>query len=225
MKLFLLKREWILWVIILLPLILYFFLAAKLPAQIPSHYNINGQADAYMSPVKFLLDIIPVNALLYGVLLVLPQIDPRKKNYFLFSKAYYGIRLAVHLMLSAIFAISILSAAGWKMNVTRLISLCVMMLFVLLGNYLTRVRPNWFVGIRTPWTLDNETVWRKTHLVGGRLMFALGLIGMVLVLVLPVNTGGKILLPVVLISVMVPVIYSYMLYRKIKSGQSDQAPS
>lgn len=220
MKLLSLKREWILWVMILLPLIPYFLLAGRLPAEIPAHFDLGGHADAFMSPAKLLWNIVPVNVLLYGVLLVLPYLDPRKKNYFLFTKAYFYIRLVIHLFLSVILCFMILSATGWNMSMIRLTGLAVMLLLAILGNYLVTVKPNWFVGIRTPWTLDNELVWRKTHQVGGRLMFILGVLGFILVTILPVKTGGKALLPIVLVSVLVPLVYSYVLYRKIKREES-----
>lgn len=221
MKLFSLKREWILWIIVLLPVILYLILRTSLPARIPSHYNAAGKADAWMSPAAFLLTLVPVNLLLYVVFLVLPRLDPRRNNYFLFTPTYYYLRLAVHLFLSAIFCFILVSAAGWKLNVIRLTGLCVMLLFVVLGLCIRHVRPTWFIGIRTPWTLKNVTVWRKTHEAGGRWMLILGILGAILVLVLPVQAGKNVILPVILLGVLGPALYSFVLYKKIQHEQGS----
>lgn len=222
-SIFSLKREWILWIIIILPVILYLFLLHQLPALIPVHYNAAGKADTFASPMKFLTNIVPENIVLYLVFLILPRIDPKKKNYFFFTRAYFFIRFAVHFFLSALACVSLLSATGWKLNMIRLISLGVMILLTIIGNFLLHVKPNWFVGIRTPWTLSNDTVWKKTHLLGGRLMFILGIIGIILVLILPVRTSGRLILPVVLIAAFVPLIYSLILYKKIVKENPDSS--
>lgn len=211
------KREWILWAVILLPVVLYLCLLPGLPAEMPSHFNAAGKADAWMSPGRFLLTLVPVNILLYAVFLALPHLDPRKSNYFLFSDAYYYLRLAVHLFLSAVFCFVLASAAGWKLDVVRLTGLCVMLLLVILGLLLGQVRPNSFIGIRTPWTLRNETVWRKTHRTGGRWMSAIGLAGAVIILVLPAAAVRYVILPVILLAVFFPFVYSMVLYKSEKN--------
>lgn len=221
MKLFSLKREWILWVIILLPAIFYLFLMRQLPAQIAIHYNTAGKPDHFASPIRFLTNIIPTNILLYVIFFALPKIDPRKRSYFYFTRAFFFIRLSVHLFFSAIASASLLSAAGWKLNIVRLISLGVMILLTILGNYMLHIKPNWFVGFRTPWTLSNETVWKKTHLLGGRFMFLMGIIGIILVLVLPAEASGKLIAPIAITSAVVPLVYSFILYKKLVKEKTE----
>lgn len=222
MKIFNLKREWILWIIILLPVILYLFLLHQLPALIPVHYNAAGKADTFASPIKFLANIVPLNIVLYLVFLVLPKIDPKKNNYFFFTRAFFFIRFAVHLFLSLLASISLLSATGWKLNVPRLIALGIMILFSILGNYMINIKPNWFVGLRTPWTLSDPDVWKKTHLWGGRLMFSLGIIGFILILILPPVASVVVVLVAVGIILCFTFLYSYILYKRVAGGNIDE---
>lgn len=222
MKIFNLKREWILWIIILLPVILYLFLLHQLPALIPVHYNAAGKPDTYATPIKFLTNLVPENMVLYLVFFILPRIDPKKKNYFFFTRAYFFIRFAVHFFLSALACISLLSATGWKLNVPRLITLGVMILFSILGNYMISIKPNWFVGIRTPWTLSNPKVWRKTHIWGGRLMFITGIIGFILILILPPSASPVVVFVAVGILVCFAFLYSYILYKRMPEKNTGE---
>lgn len=222
MKIFNLKREWILWIIILLPVILYLFQLHQLPALIPVHYNAAGKADTFASPIKFLANIVPLNLILYLVFLILPRIDPKKNNYFFFTRAFFFIRFAVHLFLSGLACISLLSATGWKLNIPRLITLGVMILFCILGNYMINIKPNWFVGIRTPWTLSSPEVWRKTHLWGGRLMFTVGIVGFILMLILPLAASAVVVAAAIGIIVLFAFLYSYILYKKLPDENLDK---
>ena len=91
----------------------------------------------------------------------------------------------------------------------------IMLFLALLGNYMRTVRSNWFVGIRTPWTLSNDVVWRKTNELGGRIMFYSGLLLAVVVLFLPEIAGSIVVGVGVFIMIMIPVVYSYFEYKKV----------
>ena len=95
------------------------------------------------------------------------------------------------------------------------------LLFIMMGNYFQTVRPNYFVGIRTPWTLENEQVWKKTHRLGGRIWVAGGI--SIVLLGLLINSVTAMLIcffGLILIMVLVPVVYSYMEFRKNRFDQS-----
>jgi uncharacterized membrane protein len=219
MKEFSVKREWVLWLIWLVPLAVYLGLASRLPARIPSHYGPDGQPDAFSGAGRLLTSALSVGTLLYGVLLVLPYLDSGRKSAFLAGKAYGYVRVVVQLFLSAVFSMVFLSAAGWQFSMIRMVGLAVMLTLGILGILMTGIRPNSFVGIRTPWTLRDPAIWAKTHQVGGRGMSLVCAAGFLLILVLPERTGGMCLLPLVLAAVLFPVLYSYMLYRRKKSGR------
>jgi uncharacterized membrane protein len=88
-----------------------------------------------------------------------------------------------------------------------------------IGNYMTTVKPNWFIGIRTPWTLQNETVWRKTHRMGGRFMVAGGLLSSVLALAVPMPYTEVCVVGVILLTSLIPVVYSYIYFWQGKAHQ------
>jgi uncharacterized membrane protein len=88
-----------------------------------------------------------------------------------------------------------------------------------LGNYMTTVKPNYFVGIRTPWTLQSDAVWRKTHQMGGRWMVAGGLLSAVLVFVVPMPYTVGVVVGIILLSTIIPVVYSYIYFRQEKARQ------
>ena len=205
------KKEALIWLIVLAPIIYILLVWEQLPDRVPTHWNYRGEIDNYGSPL-----LLPgINAVTYVILLFLPLFDPRKRNYEFFAGSYYKIRLFIALFLSGIAILSILIGQGAEVDMIRTVVVGVFLLIALLGNYLKTVKPNWFVGIRTPWTLESEEVWRKTHRLAGWLWFFGGLLGATLALVLGTASMGSLLLVVLGTLVIVPVAYSYWLYRNL----------
>jgi len=139
----------------------------QLPAQVATHFDLQGEPNGWSSRLVASVLVPALGLLLAAVFTVLPRIDPRRANYALFGQTYWTIVNAVLVLLAGIHIFSLGKALGWTVDMTRVSALGVGGLFVLLGNLMTRIRPNWFVGIRTPWTLSSDTVWRKTHRFGG----------------------------------------------------------
>lgn len=207
------KKESIIWLIITAQLVYLLVVWDKLPDQVPVHFNISGEADNWGA--KWIPSVMVVG--IYLLLLVLPKIDPRWKNYNLFSATYYKFRLFLTLLFSVI-AVSILAnQMGMDFNLGRVVSVSVLVLLTLIGNYLSTLKPNWFIGIRLPWTLDSESNWRKTHKLAGRLWFWLGLATLVASFFLPVEITGKIMVAVVAVMVIVPIVYSFIVFKKEKA--------
>ncbi len=204
------KKEMVIWLIIVAPIIYLLTVLDQLPDQIPTHWNFKGEVDGYGSP--FVLPLLNVGV--YLLLLFIPLLDPKRKNYEFFANAYYKIRLALALFLSTLTVMIILVGLGHDIKIDRVVIIGTLVLFAALGNYLTTVKPNWFVGFRTPWTLENEDVWRKTHLLGGRLWFGGGLLGIILAFFLP--QSALVTFAIVTFSVLglIPVVYSYISYQK-----------
>jgi len=206
------KRELPIWIVILIPMVYMAIVWNKLPDLVPVHWNVEGQVDNYGS--RWLFPII--NVVLYLLMLWAPLIDPWKKNYEKFGKSYYIFRLLFMCFFSVISATVITSAIGIKVNVERVIVPATLILFMIIGNYLGTLRFNWFVGIRTPWTMTNEEVWRKTHYFAGKLWFWASLIA------LPISfLFSNLLLFVFLMTVVAgisitPILYSYILFKKYK---------
>jgi uncharacterized membrane protein len=150
----------------------------ELPAgtRIPVHFGVNGQADGW-APAAFGLFIIPaVMAATWMLVLILPQIDPRGKNLIRSSGAYGTMWVALTLMLCVSQALIIATALGARVDVTRIIIGALGVMFIAIGNVLGKLRWNYTVGIRTPWTLADQRVWDKTHRFGGWLFVIGGLV-------------------------------------------------
>lgn len=139
----------------------------QLPAEVATHFDLSGEPNGWSSRLFAVVFVPALGLLLCAVFTVLPGIDPRRVNYTKFGPTYWTIANAVLVLLAGMHFFSLAKALGWNIDMSRIAALGVGGLFILLGNLMTRLRPNWFMGIRTPWTLSSDTVWRKTHRFGG----------------------------------------------------------
>ncbi len=145
-------------------------------AQIPFHWNIQGEVDNYASkPVGLLLSPGLIVALTL-LLAIVPRIEPRLENLQQSQKAYRIVWGGVLVMMLALHLITISAALGHEENVPMLMAFLMGALFMAIGNYLGKIRSNFMFGIRTPWTLSSELSWNRTHRLGGWLFFATGLL-------------------------------------------------
>ncbi|HAO65050.1 TPA: hypothetical protein DCQ44_03670 [Candidatus Taylorbacteria bacterium] len=192
----------------------YFY--QNFPARVPIHWDINGEANNWGSREfgAFLLPVIIVA--IYFLFGVLSKIDPRKERYVEFAKAYSIIKTSLMLVFSAIYIVTSLNVLGYAVPIIFWIPFIIGVLFIVLGNYFGKIRNNYFVGIRTPWTLANEEVWNKTHRLGGKL-FIIGGVAMMFMGLIPATLRLPILVAIILLIALVPMVYSYVLYRKTKT--------
>ncbi|HZK78926.1 MAG TPA: SdpI family protein, partial [Gemmatimonadaceae bacterium] len=142
----------------------------------------------------------------------LPHIDPRRDNYLKFMGAYETIIIAVMLLLLGVHVMVLASATGRAISLERVLPAGLGLLFIVVGAVLPRVHPNWFVGIRTPWTLSSDLSWERTHRVGGYLFMAVGTITVLTALVAPALTF-KILFCAALVVVVFVFVYSYVVWK------------
>lgn len=204
--------------IMLLPFVYLAIVWNQLPAEIISHYSFQGTPAQYTAKGTMVLVMGGLSVLLYVLLQYLPRIDPKGR---LQSANYQKLRLVITFSIAAMVAWLGYQANAQAHDVdSRSVLLVIVSLMLAgIGNYITTVKPNWFVGIRTPWTLESENVWRKTHQMAGRLMVAGGLLSALLAFILPMPYGFGAVLGIVLIVTIVPVIYSYSYYRDEKARQ------
>lgn len=215
------KQEWLSLLAIVATFILSAVFYSQLPDPMPIHWNSAGQADDYAPRFigAFLLPVIML--FIYLLLLVVPRIDPRQKNIERFNDTYTLLRHGILLFMAYIHAVVFYSVLSHQDTlVVSFVVGGVGILFMVIGNYMPRMRSNWFMGIRTPWTLSSEFVWRKTHRLGGRLFILAGLLIFLTAFLRTELTVFAIVLAVVLAS-LVPIIYSYLLYKQ----EQEQGPS
>lgn len=168
------------WEVLQVGLIAAMFVAAavrwgSVPDRIPVHWNAAGEVDGYGGKFVGLL-LLPLVALgLYGLLKYVPRIDPARRNYEAFAGSYLLVRVTLTVYLGFIYVVTTLAIGNEEsLPVAGLIVGSVGVLFIVLGGAMSRFRPNFFAGIRTPWTLTSERSWVRTHRIGGRIFIAAG---------------------------------------------------
>jgi uncharacterized membrane protein len=205
--------------IVLFLLILSSFLTVailypSLPDQIPSHWNAAGEVDGYL-PKFWGLFLFPfILSGLVLLFLVIPRIDPLRANILQFLPYYEWFVVIFALFLLSLQATTILWAYGILVPINTVMSLGIGILFFYIGILLGHARRNWFIGIRTPWTLSSNTVWKKTHRLGSVLFMVAGLIALLGTL-FPAYAIWLILVPVLALTG-ITVVYSYLLYEEMR---------
>lgn len=152
-----------------------FWAYPQLPAEVATHFDIQGDPDGWSSRLVAVVLMPAIALLLLGGFVLMPKIDPRRANYALFSPTYWAVANAALLLLLGMHVVVLGKAMGWNINMSRVVSIGIGGVFIVIGNLMSRVRPNWFMGIRTPWTLSSDTVWRKTHRFAGVAFLVAGL--------------------------------------------------
>lgn len=183
-------------------------------AQVPIHWGVDGQPDDWADKTVGLF-LLPLIATGVAVLLALiPRFEPRRANLERSGKAYGATWIGIMLLLGGMHLLAISVALGASLDLTRIVMVATGALFVLIGNYLPKVQPNYLMGIRTPWTLASDLAWRRTHRIGGRLFVIEGLILAGLGLL---GASGALLVAAVLGAVVVllavTVVYSYQVWK------------
>jgi len=198
--------------IIILSFILGIYLYPQMPDKMASHWNSNGEVNGYMSKFwgLFLMPIVLIVVLIMFILI--PKIDPLKKNIKKFRKYFDGFILLLTIFLLYIHVLTIFWNLNYRFDMTRMIIPAIGILFYYIGILTENAKRNWFIGIRTPWTLSSDKVWEKTHKLGGKLFKISGIIAL-FGIVFPKYAIWLILAPVIATAIYT-LIYSYFEYQK-----------
>ncbi|OSZ81988.1 hypothetical protein CAP35_01590 [Chitinophagaceae bacterium IBVUCB1] len=216
-------KQVIIGTIILLPLAYIAYMWNDMPATMPLHYNIHGEVDRVGNKNEFLtgvLIITIVNLLTYLLISNIHKIDPKRVKAEQ-SATFDKLATGVSLFLTAINIIIIADGmSGGKSVADKAIIPLVGLLLAFVGNYMHNLKPNYFAGIRLPWTLSDENNWKQTHRVASHLWVAGGISISIASLTLKPVLAGSILIAVVVCIVAIPVWYSYSLFKKSKQAKS-----
>jgi uncharacterized membrane protein len=206
-------RKWIPLLIVVAAFTTSAIVYPRLPDTIPTHWNMDGQPNDWSSRA-FGAWLTPVLLLgMWGLLRVLPAIDPRGANYAKFVGAFEAIIDSVMLFLLGMHIVLLRAGLGHPAQMERIVPFGIGVLLIVIGNLLPRCRPNWFVGIRTPWTLSSDRVWEKTHRLGGRLFAAAGLF-IALTAIFWVKWAEVVLITLVPLATAAVLIYSYLEWKR-----------
>lgn len=207
-----LRQEWPVLLVLVGMLVAAFFLYPQLPERVPVHWNYKGEVDGYGSRLEAAFEIPLLTLGLYLLLLVIPLVDPNRHNYARFYVAYRVIRWSFVFLMAVVYGIIMFSALGYTVDVGLWVNLVLSLIFVVTGNVMGQIRPNYFVGIRTPWTLASEEVWRRTHRLTARVWVFGGLICLLLSFV-PGRAGAIAFVVVGIVSMgLIPIVASYVYY-------------
>jgi uncharacterized membrane protein len=192
-------------------------LFTRLPAQVPTHWDLHGNVNGTMPrfPGAFMASGIAIA--LWFLLPALRRIDPRRAGYARFDGTFFIVQNLLAVLLAVIQALTLAILLGMNIDMSRSIVVALGIMSMVLGNYMPRIRSNWWMGIRTPWTLENEEVWRRTHRVGGRTFFAAGVM-CVLSALLPIEAAGVISVTAMVAAGLIPAAYSYFAWRSLKES-------
>lgn len=195
----------------LIPILIGLLLWNKLPEQVPFHWDINGNVDRWASKIVSVVAMPVILLAFHWLCILISTIDPKSKEYHPST-----IRLVLWIcpMLSLLLSALVYSyALGHNLRVETIIPLFMGALFVVIGNLLPKMRQSYTMGIKLPWTLNNEENWNKTHRFAGKLWVAGGVIIMATAFV----STFWIFFGILLLMVIIPTLYSYLHYRKHKN--------
>lgn len=208
-----LKKEAPILAIVAIPFLYLAYVWGSLPKKVPMHWNIKGEIDRWGDKQELVLIPILLPLLVYVIFLIVPVIDPKKQLVKMGNK-YQSLKLIFTLLMSLLALYIIYTAKEVSFSNPNFIFVIMGILFIVLGNYFKTIQPNYFIGIKTPWTLENEQIWRKTHLLGGKLWFIGGFVLIITSLVLNNKLAFVFFITITSLLAFVPILYSYILYKK-----------
>lgn len=201
-------------ILCLLPAIFCIFIYNKLPDKIPTHFDINGNIDSYGSKL-FVCILLPLIFCISNIILnIIINNDPNKKNH---NKSLKKLIYFLIPIISLIFILtSILISLGININMSIIAPIFISLIFIFIGNYLPKCRQNYTMGIRLPWTLNNEKNWKKTHRLAGLLFVIIGILNIVTTAIFNNFSYYVLIASLILIGIVIP-IYSFLMYKKHKN--------
>ena len=205
----------LIWVIIAIQIIIAVYGFAVLPDIVPIHWGANGQANGYgpkwMGTFLYPLMSIGIYVLVRVLLAAVPRLGGRQSTTANLKVARI-VLAGIMLFMLIIQLVTIAQSLGVGFDMTMVVMWALSLLFVFLGNYMGKIQRNFWMGIRTPWTITNAIVWERTHRLGGWLFVAVGLIGIPCSFIPSLRLWG-ILVPIIAVSIFL-YIYSYVCYRQ-----------
>jgi len=212
------KTEILPFIILFATVALSFWAYPLLPDLVVSHWNFAGQADGWSSREFHTILFPGIIFAMYLMFSLMPKLDPHAERYSEFASVYLVMRNFILLIFFVIFAAATFSNLGYAINIGATVAGAVGLLMIFLGNYFGKLKRNYFVGIKTPWTLASENVWNKTHRLGSRLFIVWG-IGLILTPWLASQVAFIILFGGLMVMLVWLYAYSYWLYKKEKDAK------
>lgn len=208
-----LRKELPLLLVVALPFLYLGYIYQSLPETVPTHWNGQGEIDGWGA--KSTLWIIPflLPLLMYVLMSIVPKIDPKGMIKQMGAK-FYQLKFIIILFMSALALYIIYAAETQSMGTFKTMFLLIGVLFAALGNYMPSLKPNYFIGMRTPWTLESESVWKKTHRLTGKLWLTGGIGIMILALFMEQENMLVTFFTITGVITIIPLVYSYIWFKR-----------
>lgn len=206
-----LKKEIPVFLLFVAPFVFLAFMWEKLPQVVPTHFNGAGMPDDYSDKSSLIWLILLIMGISYVLFLVIPFVDPKGKIKQMGNK-FHSIKLLVMVFLAVLSCFIVYSAYKPEFMQSNALMMLISGLIAFLGNYFKTIKPNYFVGIRTPWTLENEIVWKKTHEFAGKWWLIVGIVLLLLGFFLPSGKYFVVVVMGVLLLAVVCAWYSYKVF-------------
>ena len=195
-------------ILTLLPILAGLYLWDTLPEQVPSHWDVNGEIDGWSSKPFFVFGLPCIMLAAQWLCVLGTAADPKKANHS--DKVLHLVLWIIPVLSIILSAMTYMVALGHTVRVELIMPLLFGLVFTIIGNYLPKCKQSYTIGIKIPWTLNSEENWNRTHRFAGRLWLVCGL-GIMLTAFIG---GFWVFLPIVLVMVIAPMVYSYLLHRK-----------
>ncbi len=196
------------------PIIFSILVYRQLPDILVTHWGINGTANGYSQKLVGVSLLPIISIVVFLIAQIIPKVDPNKVNIAKFKNTYDSFIAAILLFMAYVHVLMLSWNLGYSFDIVQLLTPALSILFLVISNVLTKVRQNWFIGIRTPWTLSSEIVWNKTHALGAKLFKVVAIITLIEV-IFPKLSFYFLMIPIISVAIYT-VGYSYFLYSKLK---------
>lgn len=200
--------------IVLTPFVYLALIWNSLPERVPVHWNYKGEIDNWGSKFSLLLLLFMLPVLTYGILIAASKIDP-KKRISLMGRKFYELKFFLVLFMSLLATFIVYITKNQSFSHPGLMYVAVGVLLIVFGNYFKVIQPNYFIGIRTPWTLENKQVWKATHAFAGKLWLAAGFIFILGGLTFSGFNFAKLFVGIGISIAVIPIIYSYFKFKSL----------
>lgn len=204
--------QWVWLAIVVISILVGAWAYPQLPALVATHYGLNGQPNGYMGSFGGAFVMPFILLVLFAVFYFLPLIDPLKKNYAAFRKEYDTLVAIVLAFFFYVYLLMLANNLGHRLDVLQYLAPAFAVLFYYAGVLTGKAKQNWFIGVKTPWTLASENVWNKTNRICGSLFKAAAVVAL-LGIFLP-GIGLFVFVALIFAIVIFAVVYSYVEYMK-----------
>ena len=213
-----LKKELPIIGIVLAPFVYLGLIWNSLPERVPIHWNINGQIDDWGNKSFLIVLVFMLPGLMYLITIAAAKFDPKKRISLMGSK-FYQLKFFLVLIMSLLALFIIYISKNQTFSNPNLMYVLIGVLLMALGNYFKVIQPNYFIGIRTPWTLENSEVWKATHVFAGKLWFGGGLIIILGALIFSGPIFAKAFIAIGVVLAFVPIAYSFIKFKQLEKKE------